>query len=145
MHNLFRNIKATRVENAAAAGTSDIESDSVDMAGFEGVAFVVALGAITSGAVTNVHLETSTDNSSFSDLEGSAQTVADDDDNQIWILDCYKPRERYIRCVVDRGTQNAVVDGITAYQYGPKLAPVTHDATTVGGAEYHASPARGTA
>ena len=39
--------KLTRVSNAVAAGTTDINSSSVDMTGFDGVAFVVALGAIT--------------------------------------------------------------------------------------------------
>jgi hypothetical protein len=56
-----------------------------------------------------------------------------------------QPQERYVRCVVDRGTQNAVVDGIVAYQYGAKEGPTTHDSTTVGGGEIHFAVAEGSA
>ena len=145
MENLSSVAKVTRVNNAAAAGTTDVESSSVDMTGYDAVQFVVAFGAITATAVTNVHLETSSDDSTFNDLEGTAITVADDDDNQLVVLDLTRPRERYIRCVVDRGTANAVVDGIVALQYQAKAAPVTHDSTTVVDAEHHLSPAEGTA
>ena len=54
------------------------------------------------------------------------------------------PRAR-LRCVVDRGTQNATVDGIVALQYEANKEPVTQDATTVGGQEFHHAPAEGTA
>jgi len=47
--------------------------------------------------------------------------------------------------IVDRGTQNAVLDSIVAIQYEPRVKPVTHDATTVGGGELHVSAAEGTA
>jgi hypothetical protein len=81
----------------------------------------------------------------WSDLEGTAVAVADDDDNQIVGLDIYKPLKRYVRCVVDRGTQNAVVDGVIAIQYGARALPTTQDATTVGAVELHVSPDEGTA
>lgn len=142
--NLSTNCKFTRVNNAAAAGTTDVESASVDMQNFNAVCFVVSLGAITASAVTDVHLEGSTDDSTFNDLAGTAQTVADDDDNQIWILDLRYPTLRYIRCVVDRGTANAVVDGIVAIQYQADFVPVTHDSTTVGGSEINVGVAAGT-
>ena len=45
--NLSRAAKVTRVMNAVAAGTSDQNSSSVDMTGFEGCQFVLMFGAIT--------------------------------------------------------------------------------------------------
>ena len=144
--NLSKAAKVTRVSNAVVAGTSDIESTAVDMKGFEAVQFVVAFGAITTGAVTSVKLQGSHDGSTWtsSDLTGTGQTVADDADNKLFILDMAKPRFRYVRCVVDRGTQNAVVDSITAYQYQADKEPVTHDAS-VGGSEFFHAPEVGTA
>ena len=136
--------KLTRVSNAVAAGTSDINSSSVDMQDFEACAFVVAFGAITATAVTSIHVETSSDNSTWNDVTGTSVTVADDDDNQLFYLDIVRPLEQYLRCVVDRGTANAVVDGIIAIQYGNRVGAVTHDATTVGGGEIHLSPSEGT-
>jgi hypothetical protein len=46
---------------------------------------------------------------------------------------------------VDRGTANAVIDGIIAIQYNANVEPVTHDSTTVVGSEFHHAPAEGTA
>lgn len=145
--NLSKIGKVTRVSNAVAAGTTDVDSSSVDMTGFSHVMFIVEFGAITSGAVTSVHAEQSADDTNFDDLEGTSITVADDDDNGVVILDIKKSGEtddEFIRCVVDRGTQNAVVDGIVAIQYGARELPVTHDATTVIGSEFHAEPDEGT-
>lgn len=133
----------TRVSNAEAAGTSDINSTSVDMATCESVAFVVLFGAITASAVTSVKLQGSLDNSTFYDLQGTAITVADDDDNQVFVAEVVRPTWRYIRCVVDRGTQNAVVDGILAIQTNARFPPVTQPATTT--TEVTVSPPSGTA
>ena len=55
------------------------------------------------------------------------------------------PQERCLRCVIDRGTANAVIDGVIALQYLAKTEPVTHDATTVVGSEFHHAPAEGIA
>ena len=148
MYNLSKQAKLTRVSNAVVAGTSDVESSSVDMTGFDSVAFIVAMGAITSGAATSANVEQSSDDGSsdsFTELLGTGITIADDDDNQLVLLDVCQPRERYVRCVVERATQNAVVDGIFALQYNSNVEPVTHDSTTVVGSEWHQSPAEGTA
>lgn len=148
MQNLMRNVKVTRVLNAVAAGSTDITTATViDMAGYEGVAFVYGFGTITAGAVTSVKVQQGTDATvtDAADLEGSSQSVADDADNKVFISDIFLPRERYVKPIIKRATQNAVVDFVLAIQYGPRTAPVTHDSTTVGGAEYFASPAEGTA
>ena len=139
--------KVIRVMNAVAAGTSDQNSSVVDMANWDGVKFYTAFGAITSGAVTSVKAQqaAASDASDAADLEGSAVTVADDDDNQIVVHDIHRPRERYVRIVVDRGTQNAVIDGIVAVLYRGRVQPTTDDSTTVVARKLLASPAEGTA
>ncbi len=145
--NLSKNYKITRVENAAAAGQTALTSDSVDMANFEGVEFEVIMGAITAGGVQSAKLQQSSDDGSaddFSDIEGSSQTIADDDDNQVFVLEVHRPTKRYVRCVVSRATQNSVLDAIVARQYGGRVKPSTNGAT-IGGVETHASPAEGTA
>jgi hypothetical protein len=147
--NLGSNCKITRHNNAEAAATTDITpSSGIDMANFEGCLFMVPFGAITASAVTSIEVHTSSDDGvgdAYTALAGSSVTVADDDDNQIAWVDVYKPRERYLKLIVDRGTQNAVVDGIIAIQYEPRNKPTTHDSTTVLGGEVHVSPAEGTA
>lgn len=146
--NFGKDSKITVLSNAVAAGTTDIDSGSIDMQDFENVIFLIQFGAITSGAVTSVKAQQSSDDGSsdsFADLEGTGQTVADTDDDKLFGIEIIRPRERYVKAIVDRATQNAVVESIIAIQYNARKLPTTHDATTVGGFETHDSPAEGTA
>lgn len=150
--NLSKNVKTQRIRPdgsgyTVAAGTTDVNSDIVDTAGFEGVRFIVGFGAITANAVTSIKAQQNDANSAsgMADLEDTNITVADDDDNQIAIVDVYKPRERYLRLAIDRGTQNAVVDFLIVELYEPRVLPITEDSTIVISAEQHVSPAEGTA
>lgn len=139
---------AIRVLNAVAAGTSAQTSSVIDTAGYDGVKIYSAFGAITAGAATSVKLQQSSDDGSsdaYSDLEGSSITVADDDDNQVAIHDLYRPLKRYIKVVISRATQNAVIDGVLAVRYGAKKLPATNDSATIVALESYASPAEGTA
>jgi hypothetical protein len=145
---LLPQVKVTPVKNAVAAGTGDtIQSDAVDMAGFEGVMFIVKFGAIVAGAVTTVKAQQSATAAlagTEDDLTGTAISVADDDDNQVAILDIYRPGDRYVNCAVVRATQNVTIESIVAVQYGANNVPVTQP-STVSGSETHISPAEGTA
>jgi len=133
------------VSNAVAAGTSLVTSAAVDMANFEGCKFYVPIGTVVSGAATSVKLQGSDDNSTYADIEGSAVTVADDDDNKVVVIDIFRPRTRYLKALVVRATENATVDGIIAVRYGARVYPTTDDASTVITRELHQSPAAGTA
>lgn len=149
-HNLTHASKVTRVANASAAGTTDIEpANGIDMAGFDSVTFIVAFGTIVSGAATSVKAQQSSavdgSGDAFSDIEGSSITVADDDDDGLVLLEIAQATKRYVRPVVVKATQNSTVDGIIALQHGARTQPVTHDATTVIGAERHRSKPEGTA
>lgn len=142
---LTEDVKATRVMNAVAAGQTAQNSTGVDMTGWDGVMFIVSFGAITASAVTSCHMaQGDTLSGSYADLTGTSISVADDDDNQIVILNLEKPIDRFVRCEISRGTADAVIDGVVALQYKGNR-PSTHDATTVVGTETHVSPAEGTA
>jgi|TARA_Y100000310_G_scaffold271213_1_gene285611 hypothetical protein len=145
--NLSKATKVTRHEVAVAAGSTDITpSGYIDMQNFEGCMFIINFGTITATAVTGVRLQQcDTSGGTYADLEGSAQVVADSDDDQAFIIDCYRPQERYLKVIIDRATANAVLDGITAIQYGPRKLPVSDDSSTVGGSELLVSVAEGTA
>lgn len=138
---LSKETKVTRVSNAAAAATTDVTSSAIDMKNFEGCMFIVSMGAITAGAVTSAYVtQCDTSGGEYTELDGTSLTIADDDDNQVFLLDVKFPAERYLKCVVDRATQDAVVDGIVAIQYGAKVKPTTHDSTTVGDSGFDQTP-----
>jgi hypothetical protein len=128
-----------------AAGTSDIYGTILDMHGFRGVMVVVRFGAITGGAVTSIKMQQddAAGGGTMADLEGTGQTVADNDDDETFYIDLYEPQERYVRLVVDRGTQNAVVASAEYIQYDPMEAPTSHGSGVSG--ELHISPDEGTA
>jgi len=148
MKNFAKATSVISVANASAAGTSDVTSAAIDMKGYEGVMILVKFGAIVSGAATAVTAHTSSDDGSadaYTAILGSSQTVADTDDNKVFVMEFVKPRERYLKAVVTKATQNSTVESIVAIRYGAKKLPATDDSTTVGGSETHVSPAEGTA
>lgn len=142
----IKRLKVDGTNYTGAAGTTDLTSEEVDMQGWDGVVFLCGFGAITSGAVTSIKARQGavTGMSDGADLAGTKITVADTDDNKQAVLDIYRPQERYVDHVVDRGTQNAVVDYLLAIRYKGRVQPVTQGSTVIS-AEKHASPAEGTA
>lgn len=145
--NLLKDIKITRVMNAVAAGTTDQNSDEIDMQGYDGVVFIAAFGALTATQVTSIKAQqdTVTGMAGAQDLKDTkVGPLADGDGNKCLVLDVYRPQERFVRCVVDRGTANAVIDGVIAIQYKGKKLPITQP-SSVAFNEAHVSPAEGTA
>ncbi len=137
-------ISSAITPTAGAAGTTDINGSEVDMQGYENVLMVVHMGAIVAGAVTTLKAQQDivTGMATAADLLGTSQTIADDDDDKVFYLDLVKPRERFVRLVVPRATQNATL-AAWYVQYNGKKRPSTHG-TNVSG-ETHVSPAEGTA
>lgn len=145
--NASSQMKTVRLSNAVAAGVTTINSSVLDTQGANGARFLTAFGAIVAGAVTSVKIQQGNlaDGSDMADLEGTSITVADDDDNQVVVHEIHNPRERYLRVVVLRATQNSTVDAIVAELIRPRVSPTSDDTATVVGREIHVSPAEGTA
>lgn len=139
--------KLTVVEAAAAAGQTTLTSDIIDMAGWAGCVFFTTVGAITSGGAQSIKAQqgAAAAMGDAADIVGSSITIADDDDGQTFAIDIANPRERYLRVVVARATQDSAFGPIYALQYGPRALPQSwaeDDALTV---EVHQNPAEGTA
>lgn len=140
--------KLVRVLNAVAAGTTVQTSSAVDMAGFEGVRFIVALGASVATAVAAVKAsQCATVGGSYNDIAGSLGTAftPTTDDNKVWVTDVYRPTKRFVKCIVNRATANTTIDSVVAELYSPRNQPTADDATTVLGRKLLVSPVEGTA
>jgi hypothetical protein len=135
---LLKNCKITRVAASAVAAQTDVASSILDMSGFDGVMFIALTGDVTATSALALKCEQNTANSTsgMAELTSSAAFTAgaSDADSMALVLDVYKPRERYVRAVLERGTANAVVDGIIAIQYGAHNAPTTQDASVIASA-----------
>lgn len=147
--NLGKEVKVSTAITPAAgvAGTADINGTILDMQNYEGVLMMCRLGVITANAATSVKAQQGAESnlSDAADLEATGITVADDDDNQLFVIDLYRPTERYVRLVVDRATENAVVAEAHYVQYGPRKRPVTNTVADLVTYELHVSPDEGTA
>lgn len=145
--NLNTSVKVTRCLATTPPGTTDVNGTVIDMAGFDGVLFVLFAGALSPGQVVLLKAQQGNqpDGSDAADLAGSAVgPFADGDSNKGLLLDVAKPTKRYLRAVVDRSTANAGLDAAIAIQYGPSSKPTTHDASIVA-QKVVASPLEGTA
>lgn len=138
----------TKLSDPTTAGTSAVDSGSVDMAangGCDGVLIFTSYGTAASGNV--IKAQQSSDDGvvdDYSDIAGEAVAVSTSDEDQ-W-LDIQRPGKRYVRIEAARGTSSALGD-IWAVKYKFRNLPVSAlnqvTGTIVG--EAHASDAEGTA
>lgn len=99
------------------AASSTTNGSSVDMSGWDGVLFVLALGA-TDGT-TDMKAQDSADDSTFADITGASITqVAGTGDDKLYLLDVWRPSKRYVRPVVTTGAgAGADFEAVIALQY----------------------------
>jgi hypothetical protein len=140
--NLSNGIKITKVKAASATGTTAVNSDVIDMAGYEGVLFFVAVASKAVGNFIKAQQGTDGTVSDAVDLEGSK--VEPTVDGQVAWLDIYKPQERYLRVVATRGT-TTVLGEIYALQYESRVQPTDNVIANLILGSLLVSPAEGTA
>lgn len=127
---------ATKVDIAVAsanrgAGTTDVNGVVMDMAGYEGIRALIEWGAITAGAVTSVKWQQGdqSNGSDMADVPNSSQTIAANYDDKVTLSALEKPVKRYVRCVIDRGTQNAALRSALYERHTPRVKPTTYSAS----------------
>jgi hypothetical protein len=130
-----------------AEGSADRNGAEFDMSGFDGVMMVCKFGDIGAGAVTTVKAQqdTVTGMGSAADLEGTGISVANDDDNQIFVIDIYQPKERFVRLVVDKDAANNTEEMAFYIGYKASKKPTVMTLADKVTYEFHQSPAEGTA
>lgn len=138
--NLSKDIKITVVEAAAAAGTTELVSDVLDMTGYEGVMFIALTGDVTDTSVLTLTAKGNTANSVSSPTPVTQKATdaftagAATADSKVLMVDVYKPAMRYMFASLTRATANAVIGGIIAIQYNARTKPTTQDATVIASA-----------
>ena len=152
-HNLFKgaDIRPYQPDGsnyAVTAGTTTLNGEGIDTDGYDGVLFAVMLGTLTSGQVTKLKVQQSSDNGStdaFDDLASSSTAAAADaDGNKLLIVDVFKPMKRYLRAVTVRGTQNAVITSAFVILYHARTPAIT-PSSRISQSVVLATPLEGTA
>ena len=113
-----------QVLGSVAAGIGTNTTSSVNQSGFDGVAFVVFLGAVTIGSVITVQLQEAPDNATWTNAgtalsytAGAALTTG------LLAVEVQRPQNQYVRAVVTTATANAAINSVTAVQYLAKVDP----------------------
>ena len=138
--NLSKSIKVTVVEAAAGAAQTELVTDVLDMSGYEGCMFIALTGDVTSGSVLTLTAKGNTANSVSSPTPITQKATdaftagATSADSKVIMVDVYKPPLRYIFGSLTRTTQDAIVGGIIAIQYGARTKPTSQHASVIASA-----------
>lgn len=133
-------VSRLRTEAPTATGTTTIDSAEVDMAGWDGVCFIVRLGSPATNNNIRAQQDTATGMASAADIEGTL--VGNHATNNPLILDLKRPRERFVRVRVTRGT-TTTIDTLVAIQYRGRSSNFSQPSGTM--LEQHTDKAEGTA
>lgn len=116
----------------SAAGTTTVNGTAIDLTATPAdiVRFICILGTLTATQTTSLKIQSSPDNSTWTDVTGSATAnAADADSNKLLLCEWIRPNTRYVRSVVVRGTANAVIGGVVALLQNVRSAPIANDTT----------------
>lgn len=113
-----------------AAGTSDVNSSSVDALGFESVAFLITYGDNADTGTFTATIQGSTDDTTFVSLSGPGTTISftAGASNTDYLMDGLSARVkdgyRHYRVAFDRGTANTTIAALHAFLSGARNRPV---------------------
>lgn len=125
-----------------AADNETLTGATLDMQGYEGVAFVaVALKGEALSFSVKAQQGAAANMSDAADLAGTATSFAPTiTDDALTVLEVFRPQERYVRAVVTvPNAAAATPTAVIAIRYGARVAPVGN------AGELHISPIEGTA
>lgn len=121
----------TLVEGAAAGAQTLLESDAVDMASHDAVTFLASLASIASTGVVTLQAQGRNDpGDAWANLNGASlvRTASGTETNVTMALEVVRPRQRYVRVTVARGTANAALNSIIAIRKAVGPVPVAQGA-----------------
>jgi hypothetical protein len=143
MSRLSETVEVRRVMNAAVADTDDtLKSDIVDLAGYDGVLFLILLGDVAAGgsAVAKVAVSDANDTEQMDLLAGDGASTgvaeAANKDNKVLAVDVINCDKRYVELQIARADEDIIVDGVIAILYRGGHQPVSQGATVAALATY---------
>ena len=148
MSNLLTDVVVEKICNYTSAAT-DATTDCtiVDMAGYDEVTFICALGTVTNTAVVTFQIGQYTASVSGSMVVSTATSGAITSDgttialsNKMLILTVTKPKYRYLEAQVVKATANVVIDSVIAIKSKARNRGTSQSSTHVYSSAVHASP-----
>ena|SRR3990167_4291235 len=117
---LSDNVKITKLADHSTANTTDVESSSVDMNGYDGALFLSSFG--TANANNKLTIQDSADDVTFADTVAFEDSTTSDEDVAV---DVRHPTKRYLRVKGERGT-SSTLESIWCIQYNARSKAITN-------------------
>ena len=129
-----------------ASGSADRTGTAIDTDGYEGCCIIVKFAAIEADAVTDIYAseDDAVGLGTKATIAGTSQTVADDDDNQVFVIDIKRPKKRYLALEVNKDASHATAESAVAILYGAQSRPTNATAQADVNGESFVSPIAGT-
>ena len=125
MKSIFHDVLVKKAISPQSANNTTINGDTIDTAGYEGVAFTCLCGAIDAAVTFKVQTGAQSDGSDMADVTGLSQAYTATDDNKPTVLDLAKPVKRYARVVAVLGNGTAQLVTALAELYKGRVMPET--------------------
>ena len=122
--NLRKNVKVFFLKAGQTASTSAVNSDAVDLSGYEGVLFFGTIAVANAGNFLQVEQSTAENFATKSTLEGAKMAVAENGD--VAFVDVYRPQEKlgkYLRASITRAGASTATGDIYAILYNGRVKP----------------------
>lgn len=142
--NFLAGCKVTKVADHTTAGTTDVETSILDMAGFEWIVFITSFGTAAADNLIKVQQDDANASGGMADLLGTGLVTGASPSNEDVKAEVYRPTKRYVRAIAVVDT-SSTVESIWAIQGGARILPVTNSTSGTDVAETTVSPAEGTA
>ena len=125
---------------ASATGLANLESSQIlDMDGYDGVMWVGTISGntnTTGGYATLIHMHGDSSGSMVGSTASTDMYVSNattDEgalNNQVLVLDVYRPLKRYVSVTAGKDSTNAVEMGVIGIQYKSRTGPITQLGST---------------
>lgn len=131
---MLKDAKWTKIESTAAAGTSTLTTDVLDMTGYDSIFVLASLGTIVDAAVPTLAVLGNTTNSASGGTSLADATFTASTSSGISLgVEVHVPSAyRYVYATLVRATQNVTLDAIWAVQFNAREVPITQSVAANG-------------
>lgn len=124
---LFKDVKVVLAKAGAVSAGTAVDSDVIDTANYEGVAFFGSIATHNAANTIKVQQGDESNLSDATDLVGTATAAGTNGHSPL--IDVYRPTKRYVRAVITRSGANTITGDLYAILYGARKVPVAQGAT----------------
>jgi hypothetical protein len=139
---LTENTSGKMVLTYQADGSSDPDTATVDMAGYDECTFICHVATITGSGTVSMQVKGSATDAVGAAISGAvAQADTSTDSDKLLVVNVVNPAYRYLSATVTRAVANSIISGVIAIRSKAKSAPCSWDSGSLAAAVVEQDPA----